>query len=79
MGARQLLGWGLIAAGAVTMVAALVVVFVPGLSSARWLWLIGLLLAGEALCVIGVAALGPEMIARLKALALPPKEAKKDD
>jgi sugar phosphate permease len=76
---RQLLGWGLIGTGVAAMIAALAVLFVPGLGHARWLWLIGLLLTGETLCVVGVALLGPEMLARLKALVAPPKEAKKDD
>jgi hypothetical protein len=79
MAARQLLGWGLIGSGAAVMIAALVAVFIPGLGGARWLWLIGLLLAGEALCLAGVAALGPEMIARLKAMLTTPSEGKRDD
>lgn len=79
MSGRQLLGWGLIGTGVAVMIAAVAVLFAPGLGGARWLWLIGLLLTGEALCVIGVATLGPEVVRRLKSMLAAPKAGKSDD
>jgi hypothetical protein len=74
MKARQLLGWGLIGVGGVAFVAALAMPFANALGGQKWLWLIGLLIAAEALSIIGALLLGPDVLARLKRMMKAPAD-----